>query len=205
MDNKKNVYELFMQAKATFHNTTMKKSGSAGGRYKFFELADIIPVATKVLTENGLVAIVKEIGKETATMEIVNVSDKEDKIDFTINITDAIVKLAGGGQPIQNRGAEITYIRRYLYFVALDIIEKDVIDGADLIMTPEQKDEAKAEKEALKKVIAEISPLAVALGKTDKQKTIELIMKHHSSANFNTIKSLEVAEKVLAELKEATK
>jgi hypothetical protein len=53
----------------------------------------------------------------------------------------------------------------------------------------------------LKTTITEINTLATTLAKTNRDGVMEAIKKHHSSANYNTIKDIEVAKLVLEELK----
>lgn len=199
----RNVYQKFIKAKADFHNTTMTKSGeNKFSKFKYFELGDIIPVAIKCLTENGLVSETT-FTKETASLIITNVDTPSEKIEFSLDLTEAVLDLKGS-QAIQGLGAKITYIRRYLLQIAFDIIEQDAIDK-ELILTPEDKAKKDDEKVQLKAVLAEVDTLAKECGKLDRDGTSMAIKKYHNSANFNTIKSLEIANKVLEELTEFKK
>lgn len=59
-------------------------------------------------------------------MQVFNASNPIENITFTSYNADATVK---GSTPIQSRGALQTYQRRYLYNMALEIVEADVLDN----------------------------------------------------------------------------
>ena len=132
----KNVYQKLLEARAKFLEEGVGKSGkNMTLSYKYFELDDIVPVATKIFKDVGLIALT-QFSRETAILEIVNTDDSTDRIPFT-----APVVVAEGNKavtPVQAMGATITYYRRYLYMLALDICEPDAIDpvGANPIPTP---------------------------------------------------------------------
>ena len=135
----KNVYQKLLEARAKFLEEGVGKSGkNMTLSYKYFELDDIVPVATKIFKEVGLIALT-QFSREIALLEIVNTDDAQDRIPFT-----APVVVAEGNKavtPVQAMGATITYYRRYLYMMALDICEPDAIDpvGANPIPTPAPK------------------------------------------------------------------
>ena len=135
----KNVYQKLLEARAKFLEEGVGKSGkNMTLSYKYFELDDIVPVATKIFKEVGLIALT-QFSRDIALLEIVNTDDAQDRIPFT-----APVVVAEGNKavtPVQAMGATITYYRRYLYMLALDICEPDAIDpvGANPIPTPAPK------------------------------------------------------------------
>jgi hypothetical protein len=57
------------------------------------------------------------------------------------------------------------------------------------------------EEETLKNTIAEINTLATTLAKTNRDEVMTAIKKHHTNANYNTIKDIAIANAVLEELK----
>ena len=122
-----NVYQKLLKARATFLGANAKKSGkNMTLAFKYFELDDIVPIATKIFEEIGLISVVN-FTSETATLTIVNTDNGDETITFT-----APMVVSEGNKavtPVQALGATITYFRRYLYMMALDICEPDEIDS----------------------------------------------------------------------------
>ena len=126
-DKAQNVYQKLLKARAMFLGSDTKKSGkNMQLAFKYFELDDIVPVATKIFEEVGLISIVNFTEHE-AILAIVNTENSSEQIDFT-----APMVISEGNKavtPVQALGATITYFRRYLYMMALDICEPDGIDS----------------------------------------------------------------------------
>ena len=122
-----NVYQKLLKARATFLGANAKKSGkNMTLAFKYFELDDIVPIATNIFEEIGLLSVVN-FTADTATLTIVNTENGSESIDFT-----APMVISEGNKavtPVQALGATITYFRRYLYMMALDICEPDEIDS----------------------------------------------------------------------------
>ena len=122
-----NVYQKLLQARAAFLGANAKKSGkNMTLAFKYFELDDIVPIATKIFEEVGLISVVN-FTADTATLTIVNTDNGDESIAFT-----APMVISEGNKavtPVQALGATITYFRRYLYMMALDICEPDEIDS----------------------------------------------------------------------------
>lgn len=66
----------------------------------------------------------------------------------------------------------------------------------------EVKKQAEEDKSKLQSVIKEIDVTAREKAKVDKDKVVEAIKKYHTSANYNSIKDITVANNILKELKE---
>ena len=122
----KNVYQKLLEARAKFLKVGVSKSGkNMSLAFKYFELDDIVPVATAIFEEVGLIAITN-FSNDFASIDIVNTEDGADRVNFI-----APLVVAEGNKavtPVQAMGATITYYRRYLYMLALDICEPDAID-----------------------------------------------------------------------------
>jgi hypothetical protein len=129
----KNVYQRLLEARVLFMEEDVKKSGkNMKMSYKYFELQDIVPVATPIFQRVGLLPAVTFSDNE-ATMTIFNVDNPSDYINFTspMREIDPIVSSKTGGEvtnAIQRLGSVETYQRRYLYMIALDIVESDSIE-----------------------------------------------------------------------------
>ena len=122
-----NVYQKLLKARALFLGSNPKKSGkNMTLTFKYFELDDIVPIATKIFEEIGLISVVN-FTAETATLTIINTENGDESVVFT-----APMVISEGNKavtPVQALGATITYFRRYLYMMALDICEPDEIDS----------------------------------------------------------------------------
>ena len=134
-----NVYQKLNAARAKFHSIELKKSGhNKFAGYKYFELGDFIIPALAIFKEHGLTGIIS-FGKEEAHLEIVDNEKPENRIIITSPMSEAALK---GAHAIQNLGAVQTYLRRYLWVAALEIVEHDAIDSAPakekVIITPSQ-------------------------------------------------------------------
>jgi hypothetical protein len=157
-----NVYQRLLTARAKFLEADVQKTGkNMHLSFKYFELDDIVPPATRIFTEVGLVPLVN-FTADTATMTVVNTDNPEDTIVFTAPFNQIAPIVSNAGKQATNEmqalGSSITYMRRYLYMMALDICENDGIDGslgADTPApapapkappaTPEQREEVKNE------------------------------------------------------------
>jgi hypothetical protein len=136
-----NVYQKLNVARNKFHNTEIKKSGhNKFAGYKYFELGDFIVPALSIFDEVGLTSIIS-FGKESADMRIINTDKPEEMIVIESPMSEANLK---GCHPVQNLGAVQTYIRRYLWVAALEIVEHDALDSSKpveekkIIITPSQ-------------------------------------------------------------------
>ena len=121
-----NVFQKLNQARALFHKKELKKSGhNKFAGYHYFELSDFVVPALEIFNEIGLVSIIR-FGKEQAELVVVNVDKPDEIIVFTSPMSEANLK---GCHPVQNLGAVETYIRRYLWVTALEIVEHDALDA----------------------------------------------------------------------------
>ena len=134
------VHKKIMQARISLQNSKLTKSGNnkfAG--YKYFELGDFLPAAQRILAELGLCGIVS-FGAEEATLTITDTEDNSQLV-ITSPMSTAALK---GCHAVQNLGAVQTYIRRYLWVAALEIVEHDAIDMTTGKAEPEPEQEKPA-------------------------------------------------------------
>ena len=152
-----NVFQKLLKARAMFLESDIQKSGkNMQLSFKYFELDDIVPTATRIFTEVGLIPIVN-FSNDTAFMTIVNTDAPEEMARFAVPFTPLEPIVSNTGKKATNEmqalGSSITYMRRYLYMIALDICESDSIDGnlgapvptpkSTTPATPEQRQEVK--------------------------------------------------------------
>lgn len=120
-----NVYQKLNAARQKFHSIELKKSGhNKFANYRYFELGDFIIPALGIFQEVGLTGIIS-FGKETADLRIINNEKPEEVIVIESPMSSAALK---GCHEVQNLGAVQTYLRRYLWVAALEIVEHDALD-----------------------------------------------------------------------------
>jgi hypothetical protein len=121
-----NVYQKLNEAREQFHKAKLKKSGhNKFANYYYFELGDFVIQALEIFNSHWLTSIISFV-KEEASMTIVNNDKPEDRIILTSPMSSAALK---GCHEVQNLGAVQTYLRRYLWVAALEIVEHDALDG----------------------------------------------------------------------------
>jgi hypothetical protein len=122
-----NVYQRLNLAREAFHQTKLKKTGhNKFANYYYFELGDFLIPALQIFNNHGLTGIIS-FGKETADMRIVNNDKPEEVILIESPMSTAALK---GCHEVQNLGAVQTYLRRYLWVAALEIVEHDALDSS---------------------------------------------------------------------------
>lgn len=126
---KMNIFEKIMTARLEFLNSNPTKSGyNKFQNFKYFELVDIVPVATKICNELGLYTQIN-ITEGKAVMTVVDMSNWKHQVEFKIDAP--MVRENDFNKMLQDVGRSETYLRRYLYLLFLDITENDTVDAAD--------------------------------------------------------------------------
>ena len=153
-------------------NKTLEKGGKNNySHYDYFQLQDFIPTLLRLCNDNGLftqfwigrdrVEMPTEIVEVTTTdAEGHTITTKTTKENFqyaefahlvvydvesgdTIEFTKETAACSlSGAQPIQNLGSKTTYMKRYMYMDAFEIVEGDKIE--EMTGAPEPKVEKKA-------------------------------------------------------------
>ena len=152
-----NIYEKLTAARLYFMNAGAKKSGrNEFAKYDYFELADILPIVNRAAKEIGFCCVVS-FGAEEATLEFIDSEKPQDRIAFRSPMSTADLK---NNHAVQNLGAVETYIRRYLYLAAFEIVESDAVDAAQGKPSPSGKtaEAARAAAQAHGKDAARLAP-----------------------------------------------
>jgi hypothetical protein len=137
------VYAKLTKARGILSETKMKKSGKnkfAG--YEYFELGDFIPHIHKIFDQVGLCGVFSFDSEKNAILTIYDSApSKEPNQDNFITFASPVVPVNNPkGQPIQDLGSTHTYMRRYLWLMAMEIVENDSVD-ADKKEEKEKKEE----------------------------------------------------------------
>jgi hypothetical protein len=160
------VFKKLQAARHQLLNSGIEKSGhNKFSNYHYFELGDFIPAAHKIFNEIGLCGVVRFA--ETATLTVYD-TEGDGSVEFT---TPVVYAENAKGQAIQSLGSTHTYIRRYLWLMALELVENDVIDSL-----PQEEKPKAVEKPAEKPVAkpAEKKPVVIDKGENFKEWEIKV-------------------------------
>ena len=127
-----NVYQKLIMAREKFLMSDINQSGkNMQLSFKYFELKDIVPTVTHIFSEIGLIAI-DTFTDTVATLTIVNTDNPEETIPFTMPFNQIAPIVSNAGKQVTNDmqalGSSVTYMRRYLYQIAMDICVNDEIE-----------------------------------------------------------------------------
>ena len=121
-----NIYSKMQKARCEFQEKPLKKSGwNSFSNFAFFELKDVQPTINALLEKYNMCSLMS-FGNDLATLTIINSENPEEKMVFTSPMSTAKLKAC---HEVQNLGAVETYIRRYLWFAAFEIVESDGLDA----------------------------------------------------------------------------
>lgn len=119
-----NIYQKINEARIRFQKLNIKMGGeNTFAKYNYYELGDILPHMNLICAEVGLCNLVSF--SDPASITIVDVEKPEDREIIYSPMSTASLK---GCHEVQNLGAVETYIRRYLYQTAYEIVESDVLN-----------------------------------------------------------------------------
>lgn len=124
------IYKKLAEARVKLQETDIKKSGfNKFANFKYFELNDFLPAINKINLELGLCTKfdIDEVAK-IATLELFDMDKEDNSITFTVPYVPSEIK---GAIDIQKLGGSITYLRRYLFVIAYEITDGDIVDALD--------------------------------------------------------------------------
>lgn len=132
--NKLNLLQKIQKCRVELQNKNLKKSGNNKfANFKYYELSDFLPTVNELFDKYKLFSQFT-LNENTATLEIYDTEktymrgefEYYDSVVFTIPSEKVEIK---GSNAIQNLGGSNTYLRRYLYLNALEIVENDLYDA----------------------------------------------------------------------------
>lgn len=142
-----NIYSKMQKARCEFQEKPLKKSGhNKFAGYHYFELGDFLPTINSLLEKYNLCSNIS-FDNDMATLTIVNAENTDEKLVFTSPMSNANLK---GCHDVQNLGAVQTYLRRYLWVNAFEIVESDGLDAVTGKDEPKGTSKTKANVNAAK-------------------------------------------------------
>lgn len=130
-----NIFQKLALIRAEFRAAGVQKGGkNIKQSYEFFELDDIIPTAEPILLKYHTMYITTIDRRENGDFALGRFLDTDNPdlqifFEFPMSHTISINPPNTVMNEMQATGAEITYIRRYLYQLLLDITVADDIDS----------------------------------------------------------------------------
>jgi hypothetical protein len=201
------VYDKLQHARVTLQSIELKKSGhNKFAGYRYFELADFLPTVNKIFNDLGLCHTL-EFTSDLAVMRIID-TENGGCAKFTCPMAAATLK---GAQEVQNLGASISYISRYLMVIALAICEHDAIDASEPIT--EEKKSGKSvtrdvfdsmkpeEKEQILSFAMQVNAMAL---KDDIEGAIDYINELQLDADWKTALWSQLDSKIRSAIKKFT-
>lgn len=150
----KTLYGKLKQIKVELRKAINTKSGyNTHSKFKYYQLEDFLPQVLEAFSRYNIyneysidtdLEIIEERTEfdeennktyktvtkkpvEYAYLYLKNLDNEDDEMVYRLKTAEASVY---GAAAIQNLGAKITYMKRYIYMSLLDIVEPDVVDSA---------------------------------------------------------------------------
>lgn len=158
-----NIYEKLQKCRVELQNLNLKKSGkNKFANYDYFELSDFLPRVNELFEKYKLFSNFSIGIDGLATLEIINSENEtSEKVVFTSPIEDLELK---GCNKIQALGGVHTYLKRYLYVNALEIVEADMFDSVTGKEEPKQEQPKEEETKSQYITLAQKNQLRAKLG-----------------------------------------
>ena len=148
------VYKKLQEARILLQNTKLNKSGKNNfAGYEYFELGDFLPQIQNICQKIGLCGVLSFTAQDAYLT--IHDTDGEGFVTFTSPMSSAALK---GCHDVQNLGAVQTYLRRYLWTNAFEIVEHDALDATTGGVEPVKKPEPKPVT-AVTPTKAEVKPI----------------------------------------------
>ena len=146
------VHKKLMAARLELQGRKLNKSGhNKFAGYKYFELGDFLPTIQEIFAQQGLCGVVSFL----PDVAVLTITDMDDGTYIHINSPMSSAALKGCHE-VQNLGAVQTYLHRYLWVTAMEIVEHDALDATTGAETTNAKQPFKPATKA------DITPVAQA-------------------------------------------
>lgn len=130
-ETKLNLYEKIQRCRVELQQSNLKKSGkNKFANFEYYELADFLPKVNELFDKYRLFSRFT-LYSNIATLDIYDTEVKREdgsyeSVMFSSPVAEVVIK---GSNAIQSLGGANTYMKRYLYLNALEIVESDSFDA----------------------------------------------------------------------------
>ena len=124
-----NVWSKLLAVRNEFYAAGAKKTGrNLHAEFMYFELSDIVPGAAPIFAKYNLL-LMPTFENGNAEAVVINTEKPDERINFSIPLQFIAEPGKFRLNEVQGVGAAVTYYRRYLYMIVLDLVEADSFDG----------------------------------------------------------------------------
>ena len=121
-----NIYEKLQKARVELQNSGLRMGGhNKFADFKYFELKDFLPKVNEIFEKLKLFSKFDLLENE-GVLTVINIEKTDETITFVTPKAEIVLKGQNGLQMI---GSTHTYLKRYCYFNALEIVEDDAINA----------------------------------------------------------------------------
>lgn len=167
-----NVWSKLLAVRNEFYAAGAKKTGrNLHAEFMYFELSDIVPVAAPIFAKYNLL-LMPTFENGNAEAVVINTEKPDEHIEFSIPLQFIAEPGKFRMNEVQGVGAAVTYYRRYLYMIVLDLVEADSFDGesstaeAEDTPAPKKKPATTEQRQGIKKTLTNSDGEADDLQKT---------------------------------------
>ena len=123
-----NIYEKLQAVRVELAKQGIKKGKkNTYAGYSYYELADFLPQIQELCQKHKVMPIFTVSNDGASALLFIQDMEKQDaRLEFSIPMSQAQLKAC---HPVQNLGAVLTYERRYLYMIAFELVEADVLEA----------------------------------------------------------------------------
>jgi hypothetical protein len=152
------VYKKLQAARLELSQTVLKKSGKnkfAG--FEYFELGDFLPATHSIFNSVGICGVfsfyANDQNEEWCTLKVIDVEDSNSTVEFNSPVVKAEMNKSN---PIQVLGATHTYMRRYMWLLALELTENDQVDSVDQSTFKQSTKPIPVKPEPIEEIVKEV-------------------------------------------------
>ena len=139
-----NIYEKLQKARVELQSLGLKMGGhNKFSDFKYFELKDFLPKVNEIF-ENLKLFSKFDLLENEGVLTVINTEKTDETITFVTPKAEIVLKGQNGLQMI---GSTHTYLKRYCYLNALEIVEDDIINAT----IDKDKQQTKPKKELSEK------------------------------------------------------
>lgn len=148
-----NIYEKLQKARVELQSLGLKMGGhNKFADFKYFELKDFLPKVNEIFEKLKLFSKFDLLENE-GVLTVINIEKTDETITFVTPKAEIVLKGQNGLQMI---GSTHTYLKRYCYLNALEIVEDDAIN-AIIDKDKYSKQQELTEKEQIQKAVEYIN------------------------------------------------